>query len=641
MPNAETVLTAIRNRGTCGLPLERLYRQMFNPALDLLAYGKIHRNKGAMTPGVTDETVDGTSQAKSNDISELIRQEKYRGLPVRRTYIEKKNSTKRRPLGRPPWSDTLVQEVVRLILEAYYEPQFSNHSHGFRTGRGCHTALTEIDNNWTGTAWYIEGDIKGCFDNIAHEVLSENLAKNIHDHRFLRLIKEAMDAGFLEDWQWSPSLSGTPQGGIISPILANIYLDRLDKFVENTLLPQYNRGEKRRINRPYRSKFRLYQYYRAQGRMDKARDNLKLARHTPTLDTHDPEYRRLQYIRYADDFLRRFAGPKEAAEEIKRQIGQFLRDQLNLERSEEKTVITHARPQTARFLGYDIKTTQAHSRITKSSQHRRVGSRAAHGTVALLVPKDVVREKMSRYRRHGKPVHRKELTRDSVYTIIAHYAMEYRGIAEYYKLAQNRSMVLKELQGVMQTSLLKTLAHQLTITAKQVRHRYATKIEPPDGERAVIQTIVEREGTPPLVATWGSVSLRRQSRGKIKDEPQRPYDQRVELLERMLADECELCGSTTNVQVHHIKPMKTLQQYGRKDRPHGVGVMASRQRKTLVLCQTCHCDVHNGHIKRALQKHNTGEPDGTKASSPVRRGADGKVPTWFSTRNLLRGSHPE
>jgi retron-type reverse transcriptase len=162
MQSANTVLGVLRERGRRGLPLERLYRQLFNPELYLRAYGKLYANKGAMTPGVTGETVDGMSLAKIEQIIGILRKERWRWRPVRRAYVPKKDG-RRRPLGLPTWSDKLVAEVVRTLLEAYYEPQFSDHSHGFRPGRGCHTALRKVADTWTGTHWFIEGDIAQCF----------------------------------------------------------------------------------------------------------------------------------------------------------------------------------------------------------------------------------------------------------------------------------------------------------------------------------------------------------------------------------------------------------------------------------------------------------------------------------------------
>jgi retron-type reverse transcriptase len=217
MRNAETVLGIIHNRGRRGLPLEDVYRQLFNPELFLLAYGRISRNAGAMTPGVTAETVDGMSLAKIGRIIDALRHERYRWAPVRRVDIEKKGSVKKRPLGVPTWSDKLLQEVMRLILEAYYEPQFNPASHGFRPARGCHTALGEIYHRWIGTKWFVEGDIARCFDSLDHSVLESILGEKIHDGRFLRLIANLLRAGYLEDWRYNATLSGSPQGAVLTP----------------------------------------------------------------------------------------------------------------------------------------------------------------------------------------------------------------------------------------------------------------------------------------------------------------------------------------------------------------------------------------------------------------------------------------
>jgi group II intron reverse transcriptase/maturase len=245
MQSAETVLDVLRERGRRGLPCEQLYRQLFNPHLYLMAYGRLYSNHGAMTPGADGETADGMSLAKIGRVIDALRHERYRFQPAKRVYNPKK-SGKLRPLGLPSWSDKLVGEVIRLLLEAYYEPRFSGRSHGFRPGRGCHTALSEVAHNWTGTTWFIEGDISDCFGSLDHSVMLSILTENIHDNRFLRLIKQMLQAGYLEDWEWNATLSGCPQGGVVSPVLSNIYLDRLDKFAETVLIPEYTRGALRK-----------------------------------------------------------------------------------------------------------------------------------------------------------------------------------------------------------------------------------------------------------------------------------------------------------------------------------------------------------------------------------------------------------
>ncbi|CCK24462.1 RNA-directed DNA polymerase [Streptomyces davaonensis JCM 4913] len=252
MQCAETVLGVLRERGRRGLPCNELYRQLFNPQLYLLAYGRLYSNKGAMTPGVTGETVDGMSLGKIEHVIDALRHERYRWSPARRVYIPKgRGSAKLRPLGLPPWSDKLVGEVVRLLLEAYYEPTFSKFSHGFRPRRGCHTALREVANTWTGTVWFVGGDISQCFDRLDHDVMLRILGEKIHDNRFLRLMRNMLKAGYMEDWIWNATHSGSPQGGVVSPILSNIYLHKMDEFVENVLIPKYTRGKVRKQSREF------------------------------------------------------------------------------------------------------------------------------------------------------------------------------------------------------------------------------------------------------------------------------------------------------------------------------------------------------------------------------------------------------
>jgi group II intron reverse transcriptase/maturase len=348
-----------------------------------------------MTPEVTGETADGTSLAKIHQIIEALCYQRYRWTPVRRTYIPKANG-KQRPLGIPTWSDQLLQDVIRAILEAYYEPQFSHCSHGFRTGRECHTALVDV-RTWSGTTWFIEADIAQCFDRLDHEVLLGILAERIHDGRFLRLIRELLQAGYLEDWRFNAMLSGTPQGGVVSPLLANIYLDRLDRFVEQTLVPAYTRGAQRKRNPAHRHVQRRMYRLAQQGHRTEARHLRQEMQRLPYGDPNDPNYRRLRYVRYADDFPLGFIGPRVEAEAIKCQLDQFLRDTLKLELATEKPLITHARSDAARFLGYEVIVKHNNRKL----DHR--GLRSLNGSIGLRVPMDKIRGKCDAYMRGGKP----------------------------------------------------------------------------------------------------------------------------------------------------------------------------------------------------------------------------------------------
>ena len=455
MQNAETVLGVLRERGRRGLPCEELYRQMFNPQLYLLAYGRIYANQGAMTPGITQETADGMSMRKIDRIIETMRHERYRFRPVRRVHIPKKNG-KTRPLGMPTWSDKLVGEVVRLLLEAYYEPTFSDRSHGFRPDRGCHTALREVAHVWLGTTWFVEGDIADCFGSFDHDVMVGILSEKIHDNRFLRLLRNMLTAGYLEDWKWGATQSGVPQGGIASPVLSNIYLHKLDMFVEKVLIPEYTRGRLRAKNPEYRAVEREIVKARRKGDRAEVRSLYRRLHSLPSQDPRDPGYRRLRYCRYADDTLLGFAGPKAEAEQIKRRLAEFLRDDLKLDLSPDKTLITHARTQRARFLGYEISVAGRDHRTRRPSASDKRNRRSLNGMIVLHVPASVVKAKSAPYLSRGKPACRNPMVNDTDYDIVARYGAEYRGIVQYYLLAGD-VFRLHRLRWVMETSMLKTL----------------------------------------------------------------------------------------------------------------------------------------------------------------------------------------
>ncbi len=513
MRTAETILNIIQDRGKRQLPLDDVYRQLYNPDMYLRSYAKLYKNKGAMTPGITEETVDGMSMAKIAKIIEAIRQEKWQWTPVRRVLKDKPKGGKR-PLGMPIWSDKVGQDIVRSLLEAYYEPQFSTHSHGFRPKRGCQTALTEIHNIWVGTKWFIEGDIKGCFENIDHTILMHILQENIHDNRFLRLIEGALKAGYCEEWTYHPSLSGSPQGGIVSPILSNIYMDRLDKFVEETLIPEYTRGEKREVNPAYKWKANQAAYSRGKGNLERAETIRREMQQLPSGNPHDPGYRRLRYIRYADDFLLGFIGPLTEAEAIKERITTFLRTALKLTLSAAKTLITHAHSGKARFLGYEIGIMH---RLDKFDNQRR---RVVNGKVGLYIPEDVM-----------------------------HANLDY-------------------VRWTMATSLLKTLAGKNQTSVMQEAKRLQGTLQTPEGPRTCLKLTIPREGKRPLVATFGGLSLKRVKHPVIKDQVITPYPRmRSEIIERLLHDTCDVCGSKEYIEMHHIHKLADLNKEGRREKP--------------------------------------------------------------------------
>ncbi|HSL06536.1 MAG TPA: reverse transcriptase domain-containing protein [Pseudonocardiaceae bacterium] len=578
MQSAETVLGVLRERGRRGLPCNELYRQLFNPQLYLVAYGRQYSNHGAMTPGADGETADGMSLEKIQHLIQMLRQERYRFQPVRRVWIPKKNGSKR-PLGLPSWSDKLIGEVVRLLLEAYFEPRFSDRSHGFRPGRGCHTALREVARTWTGTTWFIEGDIRDCFGALDHEIMLSILAEKIHDNRFLRLVRNMLQAGYLEDWEWNATLSGAPQGGVASPVLSNIYLDRLDRFVETVLIPRYTKGDKRGPNNEY-DRIRLAAS-RARQRGDRQAASVlrQRLRALPKGDPDDPGFRRLRYARYADDHILGFTGPKREAEQIKAELTQFLRDELRLDLSPGKTLITHARTGRARFLGYEI--TVQHSRCR----------RKVNGVIGLRVPASVIKAKCAPYIKRGKPERRTELLNFDDYTVISTYGSEYRGIVQYYLLAGNVS-TLNRLRWVAETSMLKTLAAKHDSSVAKVARKFKATVTTAHGPRACFEAVVERAGRKPLVARFGGIALKRQDTAVLEDRRPVPITKsRRELTDRLRAGWCELCDRRAQVDVHQVRKLADLSTKGQA-RPPWAELMVKRRRKTLVVCRACHDNIH-------------------------------------------------
>jgi len=590
MQNAETVLGVIRERGRRGLPCDELYRQMFNPQLYLLAWGRIYSNKGAMTPGITGETPDGMSLAKIGCVINALRHERFRFRPVKRTYIPKKNG-KKRPLGLPTWTDKLVSEVMRILLEAYYEPQFSDRSHGFRPRRGCHTALREVAIAWTGTTWFIEGDIAQCFDSLDHEVMLGTLGEKIIDNRFLRLARNMLRAGYMEEWTWNATLSGAPQGGVLSPLLSNVYLHKLDVFVETVLMPEYTRGKLRARNPEYKKMEKQIVKARRHGDRAGVRALGRRLRQLPSQDMNDPGYRRLRYVRYADDHLIGFVGPKSEAEVIKQRLARFLKEELRLELSQEKTLITHARTGRARFLGYEI-TVNRNDRWAERRKGPRRQRRSANGTVRLHVPADVIKVNCAPYLKRGNPARLTELYNCDDYTIVKIYGARYRGIVNYYLLACD-VFRLDRLHWVMQSSLLCSLANRHRSTMSKMARKYKAMIDTPAGPRKCIQASITRgPGRKPMVATFGGIPLMRQKNAVIPDRnPAYPHPRQREVVRRLLAGECELCGQAAKTQAHQIRKLSDLDRHG-QEKPPWAALMKKMHRKTLMVCPACHEEIH-------------------------------------------------
>jgi hypothetical protein len=315
----------------------------------------------------------------------------------------------------------------------------------------------------------------------------------------------------------------------------------------------------------------------------------------PSKDVNDPNYRRLKYVRYADDFLLGFVGPRSEAEEIKHQLRKFLQDELKLELSEEKTLITHARSEAARFLGYEVTVMRQDSKqsITKNGTDRR----SVNGRIGLRIPTDILETKCQRYMQKGKAIQRAELLHESDYTIIFIYQLVYRGIANYYRLAYNMH-TLSKLKWVMEVSLTKTLANKYKMTVSQVREKYSAELVVNGKKYKGLQVSIPRQDKKPLIATWGGISLEWDARAILEEKMPTYYVGRSELVQRLLAEYCEYCGATEELEVHHIRAMKHLQEHPGRPKPEWVKRMIALKRKTMILCRTCHDDIHAGRTMR-------------------------------------------
>ena len=603
MQKAEIILSLLSQKSAQNKEyvFDRLYRNLFNPDFYLLAYNNIYANEGNMTAGIDSETIDGFSMDKVNTIIANLRQETYSPKSVRRTYIPKKNG-KRRPLGIPSFTDKLVQEVVRMLLQAIYEPVFKDTSHGFRPGRSCHTALVQIKTTCKGTNWAIEGDIQGFFDNINHAILLEILTRKVADGRFINLIGKFLKAGYMEFRQVHNSLTGTPQGGIVSPILANIYLHELDVFME-ALCRRFMTNGTRRKNAVYQAHNIARFQARKKGDYEKADTLLKLMRTLHARDPLDPNYIKVKYCRYADDFVVMIIGSKHLAEQIREEIRVFL-ETLELVLSQEKTIITNLNDRRVRFLGYEIAKTQEDTKLTQNVQG--IKKRAANGTIQLLVPTDVIREKLKPFVRDGKAIHHNARINAPLLDTLTQYNAEIRGLYNYYCLATDVSTKIGKFKYFHYYSLLKTVARKEKCSIAQVIDRYGVdvKLKQKSGTRKLFGVKYQtNHGNKTL--TYFDEPLKKKNQPAQGNAAQGVLNitipQRHQLIDRLNANQCELCGYQSDFpnqfEVHHVRKLRDIKQkYQKRGKhiPHWVLAMASLNRKTLVVCKTCHQAIHAG-----------------------------------------------
>lgn len=575
---------------------ERLYRNLYNPEFYLQAYQNIYANKGAMTSGIDGMTLDGFGKDVVDNLILQIKNHTYQPNPVKRVYIPKKNG-KKRPLGISSSTDKLVQEVIRMMLESIYEPTFSKRSHGFRHDKSCHTALQQIQNTFTGVKWFVEGDIKGYFDNIDHHILVNILRERIKDEAFIELIWKFLKSGYMEKWEYNATYSGVAQGSGFSPILANLYLDKFDKYIEE-YMKIFNKGKTRKVSKDYGRLKGRYQLYNEKCRanwnsmndQDKqiALKELKRLRKEYLSvfsgEQMDSNYRKLQYTRYCDDFLIGIIGSKEDAIKVKQDIKEFLANKLRLELSDEKTLITSGKDK-AKFLSYEITICQD----TGTTKTSRGQSRVYFGRVKLYVPKDKWINKLKQYnmlkvinvkgqKEKWKPLERGELAYLKPNEIVMKYNEQIRGLYNYYKLANNVS-VLNKYYYIAEYSMYKTFALKYRITMTQAKLKFTI-----NGEFKV--PYETKSGI--KYATFYNNGFTKSKKPMETNEDIIPDYAELyrpkELYKRFKKQKCELCGKEdTNVKVHQVASLKDLNNNFEWEM-----IMKNKNRKTLIVCNECH-----------------------------------------------------
>jgi len=569
----------------------KLYRYLLRDDIYFAAYQKLYANRGATTKGIDDDTADGFSDFYVAELIQSLKDGTYKVKPVKRVYIPKQNG-KMRPLGIPSFRDKLLQEVVRMILEAIYEPTFDGNSHGFRPEKSCHTALKQIKSDFTGVVWFIEGDIKGCFDNINHEKLIEILGRKIKDSRFLNIIRQFLKAGYIENWKYNATYSGSPQGGICSPILANIYLNELDKKFQEIKI---------RFDKP-RTAYNTPEYRDADNEMKRISGRAKrttdenerqklIARYKQiqkslrNIPCKPADNKKFTFVRYADDWLVGICGTKQDCIELKAEISEFLSTELKLTLNEEKTLITHS-SENIRFLGYNICVRRNHEvkgHLMKNGIWRK--SRTLHMKVALTVPladkiekfmfsKGVIRQKPDGTL---QPIHRAGLLNNADYEIVEQYNAEARGICNYYNMACNYH-TLDYFCYLMEYSCLKTIANKHKSTIRKIIRKYKhgkTWAVPYETKKGINHI------KPVKIADC--------KRNKADDVifQRKRFNWKTTIRQRLNAKICELCDSTT-ADLYEVHVVKNLNELGNS---HWETVMKKRRRKTLVVCSKCHAEI--------------------------------------------------
>ena len=583
------------------------YEQIIN--LENLIKG-LARTKGNASPGLDGEVKALFNEQKLIRLQKSLQDQTYKPRPARRVQIPKPNGGTR-PLGIASQQDKIVQAAILNLLEPVLEEVFLDSSFGFRPNRNCHMALKDIKTKWQNVTWIINIDVAKYFDTVNHNILMDKLMAYL-DQPACELIRKLIKAGYLDlktGEKVFDQKSGIPQGSLISPILANLYLHELDCYVQETLLKKYNRGEARKFVAGYHNRknltaaeLRAIESLNIKG-LEKAARALKhnewASLGKPGRDPHDEGFRRLHYVRYGDDFMVGFSGPKIEAEEIKTQLIQILQNNLKLKVNEEKSKIYYSGDRGIKFLGFFVRYLEA--KLTQSLEPSqgvteariRQIKRVSINQAQLRVPVQNLLEKAvergyATYRKSGtiRATSCRRLSSLDDRQIVIRFSSIIRGIIAYYD-PTNQKSDLWQVVAIYRKSCALTLAdkHKLKTAAKAYR-RYGSKlrVSSPTSKKATVELYY-----PESLKTTTNFKIGAKYVGEwllTNDPIQGSYKQNPKT-----ADVCQYegCMETSNLEEHHINPQinipKNLSPFSKS--------LRSKERVTVSLCKKHHDEIHN------------------------------------------------
>jgi len=532
-----------------------------------IAYNNIKSNDGAETKGSDGTSLHGFYETWIDEFITSMRDESYRPNPSRTTYIPKLDGSGRmRKLAFPNGKDKIIQECIRMVLDCIYEPTFSNLSHGYRPNRSIHSAIAQVE-TWSSSTWLIEGDISACFDEVDHRMLESILRERINDERFIRLINKLLRAGYLDtDLSLTDSKLGTGQGSICSPIFANIYLDKLDRFVEE-IITRETKGKNRKLSPEYQKLRYQLRKAEASGDVESVKSITKQLNLIPSIDLMDKSFVRVRYVRYADDFLVGVIGDKALAKSIKQELGDFLKTTLKLRLSDEKTKITNAKHGEAKFLSF---------RITKPKSHLRI-----------LIDMNKLIQKLidnGMCNGDGYPIGMKKKMTLPVQDILKYANDVLRGLL-YGNQGCHNFWQAARVQYIVQYSTAKTIARKFDISMKAVFKKYGKYLTVeyfnPKGKLEVrsLALFYSFKRSKVFFKNWIL---------KLKEHAVVTYDTR-----NPLASNCYICESSHNRKMFHRKRRSLLKT------PYSLIelVMLRINRRQICLCGSCFTQVSNGELE--------------------------------------------